>query len=333
MRVLFLLAIATAAGRALSAQEPPPAFRAGTRVVEVAVAATHARNKFALRDLLAPPVGDLRATGLRLFDNGVEEIIASYEKLGQAGAPASSDAQPQRLSIIVLDALNTSNTGYSEQIYGREGVSHMLSKLPPGDRIAIFALGDKLHLLHDFSTDYGSLRAAVDKYQAGQPANWVEYFPGQLSETIRIRDTLQALKQIAEATKNYPGRKSLLWVSAAFPTQVAMTVFHREAAEAMRELGVADVVLYPISPEGVRGAKQLDSMMEMAAPTGGRVFHGSNDVAALVRGAMDDAREGYLLTFVPKDYLEDGSFHNLRITSSRKGVDLRYRPGYVADRH
>jgi hypothetical protein len=39
-----------------------------------------------------------------------------------------------------------------------------------------------------------------------------------------------------------------------------------------------------------------------------------------------------LLTFVPKDYVEDGSFHGLRITTLRKGVTLRYRPGYGADR-
>jgi len=76
-----------------------------------------------------------------------------------------------------------------------------------------------------------------------------------------------------------------------------------------------------------------DSMTEMAEQTGGKEFYGSNDVGALVRGAMDDAREGYLLTFVPKDYLEDGSFHNLRLTTWRKHVELRYRPGYVADPH
>jgi hypothetical protein len=46
---------------------------------------------------------------------------------------------------------------------------------------------------------------------------------------------------------------------------------------------------------------------------------------------MDDMREAYLLTVVPKDYREDGSFHILRLTTSRRGVELRYRPGYVAD--
>ena len=45
---------------------------------------------------------------------------------------------------------------------------------------------------------------------------------------------------------------------------------------------------------------------------------------------MDDLREG-LLTFVPNDYLNDGTFHNLLLTTSRRGVKLRYRLGYFAD--
>jgi VWFA-related protein len=193
MRVLFLLMIAAAAGQAPSGQEPPPAFRAGTRVVQITIAATRPANKLAIHDLAEPPVNDLRASDLRLFDNGVEQTIASFEKLSRGGAPASggprakppADPQPQRLSIIVLDALNTPS---SYQSPAREGVSQMLtkemlSKLPPGDCIAIFALGDNFHLLHDFSTDYASLRAAVEKYEGEHPLNGVgEPGPGGAPE-------------------------------------------------------------------------------------------------------------------------------------------------------
>jgi len=156
----------------------------------------------------------------------------------------------------------------------------------------------------------------------------------------RILETLRTLTEIAQMTRPYPGQKSLLWVTSNVPTQFAarsngiasLELFHKEAAEAMRELGVSNVVLYPINPGGVLTMRS-DSMTEMAEQTGGKEFYGSNDVGALVRGAMDDAREGYALSFVPKDYVEDGSFHNLRLTTSRKQVVLRYRPGYVADRH
>jgi VWFA-related protein len=321
--------IMAAASQAPSAQEPPPAFRSGTRVVQITIAATRPPNKLALRDLVEPPITDLRATDLHLFDNGVEQTIASFENLGPGVASNPGTSQPQRLSIILLD---TVNTPLFLQSLVRDAVVQMLNKLPPGDRIAILTLGETVHMMHDFSDDYASLRAAVAKYD-GVPA-----FAG-FDPRIRILDTLRALTEIAEMTKPYPGQKSLLWVTLPVPTQfavrsngvVVLELLHKDAAEAMRKLGVSNVVLYPINPGGVLTFRS-DSMTEMAEQTGGKEFYGSNDIGALVRGAMDDAREGYSLTFVPRDYAEDGSFHSLRITTSRKSVGLRYRPGYVADR-
>ncbi len=45
---------------------------------------------------------------------------------------------------------------------------------------------------------------------------------------------------------------------------------------------------------------------------------------------MDDWRDGDVLTFGPKAYYEDGSFHRIQLKTSRKGVNLRYRTGYIA---
>ena len=70
-------------------------------------------------------------------------------------------------------------------------------------------------------------------------------------------------------------------------------------------------------------------MKELAEQTVGRAYY--NDTAALVRAALDDSREGYVLTDASRDYRQDGSVHQVRLKVSRKGVELRYRPGYFAD--
>jgi hypothetical protein len=75
--------------------------------------------------------------------------------------------------------------------------------------------------------------------------------------------------------------------------------YHTEAALVMRELVAANLTLFPVSPQGLL-ATHGDSMSEMAELTGGKAFLGSNDDAGLVRDAMDEPREGYLLTFVPR---------------------------------
>jgi hypothetical protein len=123
-------------------------FQSDTRVVEIAVVAKDANDS---------SIADLRQRDLRVYDNGVEQAMLSFENLGvatrtmgvtsgggiSAVGTATSRATP-RLSIILLDALNTS---VSSQIYGRKAISEMLGTLPPGEnRIAIFVLGDELRL-------------------------------------------------------------------------------------------------------------------------------------------------------------------------------------------
>lgn len=85
--------------------------------------------------------------------------------------------------------------------------------------------------------------------------------------------------------------------------------FHGEVLKAVRELVAANVALYPINPAGLEGS--ADNIQELAALK----FSGS----------------GYVLTFVPTGYREDGSFHKLRVETSRRNVELQYRIGYVAD--
>lgn len=372
MKALVLVIIVTAAVQGQSTQP----YRTGTRVVEITIAADADGHK---------PVTDLRPTDLRVFDNGKQQTIASLAKLqaGGTGSDASHakspNGPPKRLSIIVLDALNTP---WSDQLYGGDGVCQVFGNLPPSNRVAVFALDSGLHLLHDFSNDYESLRASVERYETQPISNWVRNWPFYpalyrakitdsltvgpdaafegigpngivgspmptifdestaigFADTNRILYTLQALTRIADLTRSYPGPKSILWISAGFPTQLATyndgvavpEFFHQDVAQAMQELGIDNAVLYPISPEGLDWS-HVESMKEMAEQTGGRVFYGSNDVQSLVRGAMNDMSEGYALTFVPKNYIADGSLHQLRIETTRKGVALRYREVYVGD--
>jgi VWFA-related protein len=72
-------------------------------------------------------------------------------------------------------------------------------------------------------------------------------------------------------------------------------------------------------------------MYELAELTGGRVYDDSNDIAGLIRAAIEDSREGYTLSYAPGNYQKDGSAHEVKLRTERKGIQLRYRPGYSAD--
>ena len=113
-------------------------------------------------------VEDLTPGELRLFDNDREQAITSFERVrasavgakrtGQAGPPSR---RADRLSVILLDALNTE---WSDQIYARRAAADVLEQIPAGERLAIFALSDRLRLLHDFSSDAAALKALVERF-------------------------------------------------------------------------------------------------------------------------------------------------------------------------
>jgi VWFA-related protein len=338
--------------------EVQPLFRTRTRVVEVSLQATRTNGS---------PIEDLTVTELRLFDNNREEAISTFEKVSpsaseptNSGKAERSGGQANRLSILLFDALNT---GWSDQIYARRAAAQVLDQIPPSERIAIFVLGDGLRLAHDFSSDRASLKALVrflsgaaprDKFDsAGNPfAAEFSYSdlgraqePGPFAafrQRQRILDTFDALEALARLVKKVPGQKNLLWLSAGFPLRVngprgALDTesFHDEAAQAMRELNAANLTIYPVDARGLaispRAYINIGTMQELAEQTGGKAYYNSNDLASLVRSAFEDSRRGYVLTYAPSDLQDDGKYHNIRLRTTRHGVQLRYRPGYYAD--
>ncbi len=297
-------------------------------------------------------------------------VPSSAENSANAGTSSPGQLPVARnylhYSIILLDALNTS---WSDQIYARRAVEHLLDYFPAGQRIAIFVLGDHLYLLHDFSSNPTELRAALRRFSTGQPQGGASAIPGPFSaesshpnpptflnlthledggsssETLfyqrnRILQTLQTLTVIAGLAKHIPGQKDLLWVSAAFPLRLSGRhgeldgdSFYDQMEETTRALSSAGLRLYPVDARGLsmNPGSNIDTMREMAEQTGGRAFYNNNGLTSEMRVALKDSREGYLLTYVPNNFRKDGSFHKIRIRVSRPNVKLRYRPGYSAE--
>jgi hypothetical protein len=70
-------------------------------------------------------------------------------------------------------------------------------------------------------------------------------------------------------------------------------------------------------------------MEELADDTGGRAYYNTNDLAGVIRRAVDDYQADYTLGFYP--HIEwDGKYRNLKVKVNRPGVRLRYRKGYFA---
>lgn len=195
----------------------------------------------------------------------------------------------------------------------------MLETFPEGvDRIAIVALDKELHVVHDFSHDAASLRAAVLSYDRErsldiestlglQPASSAAagrqpQLP--VSKLVEHRSELagDAFKAIADTLGAVQGEKNLIWVVSAITGSHGLL----DLETPVRKLAAAKVTVYPVDPRGLTLTPvKDDAAIEVARQTGGRAFSQSNDVAKQVRTAIDDSREGYILTYAPTNYREE----------------------------
>jgi VWFA-related protein len=146
---------------------------------------------------------------------------------------------------------------------------------------------------------------------------------------IRTReiDTKQVLELAARHLANVPGRKSLIWISAAFPLHWNYLDFTPDMLEAARQLNDAGVALYAVDPRGVAGAlsgqthiapaeyggvhtqEQIqalmigegrfpppfgrDTMGLLSGMTGGLTFVNDNGIEKLIQAAADDGEFTY----------------------------------------
>jgi VWFA-related protein len=71
------------------------------------------------------------------------------------------------------------------------------------------------------------------------------------------------------------------------------------------------------------------AVQQMAQATGGRSFSRSGNLAVDLNSVIEDGKATYLLSFSP-DTQPDDQYHRLTVTvTSRRGITLRYRTGYL----
>ena len=136
-----------------------------------------------------------------------------------------------------------------------------------------------------------------------------------------------------------PGRKSLIWLSDAFPLVIdnsvvpganaAEVVYHQNLERLLARLNRADVAVYGVAACGlsVTARSYSGTMVQLAERTGGTAFYGRNDLDEGIRLALEDMRISYTLGFHVPAGAAPG-LHEIRVRVNRPGVRLRYRESY-----
>jgi VWFA-related protein len=170
MKKIAAVALVVSSAAMVVAQESAPIFRTGTTLVEFTVVATDERGQ---------PVTDLKQNEISIIQNGKPQPVAFFRFEGSAfGADAPETTHepiapgiftnrteyfpgPARnVTAIVIDTVNTLP---EDQVAVKAQVMQYLRALAPNTRVALYALGSNLRILHDFRDDLDALRARLAK--------------------------------------------------------------------------------------------------------------------------------------------------------------------------
>lgn len=283
---------------------PSTPIRVTTKLITVSVI---------VRDKRGQPVTDLTKDDFVLLDSKTPRAIQlfSMEKTEVVPPPERTlppdtysneigrgGGLPPNLTIILLDSLNTE---LFDRAYARSQVRKLLLTLRSADRVALYALGPNLRVLHDFTSGASSLLTAlkegkddvlqdvdvpqptltnaVNPQMEGLANQAVAIHSEQLSQN-RAAATGEALRAIADHVSYLPGRKNLIWISSAFPFYLESSniqrtpdgkkfVYPTETELVERALSDADIAVYPIDARGLvsGGADEIanESMDKEAA--------------------------------------------------------------------
>jgi VWFA-related protein len=298
----------------------------------------------------------------------------------------SSVSSHAPVTILLFDRLNTP---MGAQAWVRGKLLAYLRKAPPNARIAIFGLNSQLVMLQGLTTNPALLRAALDhdhaehgsmpnfdlspepKLQLQDPGDLVDAAVDAFDNTAlnvnedqRVSVTLHAFNQLARYLAGIPGRKNLIYFSAAFPLNlfpiqaskdaahphmIAMAdgwsgeaIWKQEYHETVDMFSRNQVAIYPIDPRGLlpfsggpapkNFVESQFAMLEMADDTGGKAFINTNGITEAVQEVIDNGANYYTLTYNPTDGNGHGEFRSIQVKlDNANGDKLAYRRGYYAD--
>ncbi len=197
------------------------------------------------------------------MDSGVEQEIRSMFSENSDARPSQLPpgvfsnriAEQHTVTVIVLDQLNCL---FEDEAYGRSELLKFLRTAVAGHRIALLSLSSELKVLHELTTDAGSVAQTLERFLPGRSVTAAALRPmptnvsafqrlDAMSDAAYARERGQQTAIAAAALGRYlariPGRKNLIWMSSTFPGSLVARV--RED----------DVAIYPIDVRGIKAPK------------------------------------------------------------------------------
>ena len=261
-----------------------------------------------VKDQAGQLVGALQKSDFQVFDNGMQQEIAVFER--QTDRP---------LSIGLL--VDTSGSTAKELKYEMDSAAKFLHALlaegNPEDAVALYSFNYEVSRRHNFTHNYSSLEHEI------------RLLHGEAGTSL-----YDAIYLASEDLETREGRKVMVVVTDGGDTTSSV-----DLKKALTQAQLADAVIYPvvvmpIINDAGRNTGGEHALQFMAEGTGGRPFLPS--LGAELDKAFGDIiielRTQYLLAFYPQNVpLAKDPFHKLEVRVGRPELRVSARNGYYGE--
>ncbi len=352
----------------LGAQQAPAPVQASAATATPDPAPRTVRIEAIVADQHGRPIADLLPKDFALSDNGVAQKLDRVELRSNAPAPvgplapitdvkndrdAERAAQEPGTRVIglYLDEYHVSAGENSDRV--RRAVSRFIDEqVRPNDLLVVLKPLDHLTEIR-FTRDRDEARRAVGNFNGRRgdytPRTQFEEqhlgrSPGAV-RAARAQIVLSGLRALATRIGDLNGGLGgIVLVSEGFTSDVPRARERRlpDLQGLVRAASRFQVLLYAFDP-GAAALAQADPaaadadpaaessavLQSLARQTGGDALAAGQDLTPAFQRVSSDLDWYYVLTFT-SNVPNDGRFHSVQVTSSRRGAQVRARSGYWA---
>lgn len=291
-----LIALCLSALPVLAQQQDPYTIR--TEVNLVRLLAT-------VKNMQGDLIGDLEKKDFLIYDNGVKQDVASYEKYTE-----------QPLSIAV--ALDTSASIAKDLKQAVASVKRFLNAVlhegNPEDEVTLFTFNHQVSQKTGFTRRIAQVERRITplKAEAGTSLYDALWFASRALEDRKGRHVILVVTDGGDTTSTYRYHD-------------ALRAAHRVDAP------IYSILLMPITNDAGRNIGGENALMTLGQSTGGRSFTPAvgSELDAALSDILKDLRTQYLITYYPKNLpVTKEKFHTVRVQLARPDLRATTRTGY-----
>jgi Ca-activated chloride channel homolog len=249
------------------------------------------------------PAPDLPRESFQLFEEGVEQKIDVFE---------SETQLPLDLALMIDSSLSA----HKEIAFEQEAAAHFIRQvLRPGDRLAVFAVGENVTLLEGFSDNVATLQAAVHRMPSDAGTS--------------IYDAILLASRSLERRGEDRRRVIILVTDAGETTSSSDFDAARKAAVRSGSL-LYTIVIRPVKNESGRNTAGEHALETITDTMGGAMFF--PDVASELDGIFDrinrELRTQYRLGYYPNPRGPANTYRQIEVKVPGK-YQVRHRKSYL----